>query len=56
MAAVGLLSPQRMGDRVSKFGSVTVFSKVQLYIDKAELLPVVRGQTQAERDAASPAW
>jgi len=55
MAAAALLSPQRMGDGVSKFGSVTVFSKVQLYIDKAELLPVVRGQTQAERDAASPA-
>lgn len=55
MAVFSLLSPQRMSDQVPKFGSVTVFSKVQLFIDKAELLPVVRGQMQAgARDSCEP--
>lgn len=33
-----------MGELIPRFCSVTVFGKVQLFIDKAGLLPAVAGQ------------
>lgn len=46
MAALSPLSPDEMGEWIPKFGFVPLFGKVQLFIDKAGLLPVVRGQMQ----------
>lgn len=48
MTVLSPLSPDETGERIPKFGSVTLFGKVQLFIDKAGLLPVVRGQMQTE--------